>query len=201
MHKVGTPRCGVQVGAARRPYQNLSRNDSDGSGSATVPVALVGVSPASRTMILPTPFGAGPKDGKVFGETPKTAVETTALPKATASFRLSCGPPGGLSRVSLGMVTPDLRCRRKTVREKFFHWLYPLVLTCTGLYWHGFALGSCRRFPASFVSAPPIRPMSRSEQDARQGPALAGREPGTLSQLGAGALHGTHFTTYSWECK
>jgi hypothetical protein len=39
-------------------------------------------------MILPTPFGAGPKDGKVFGETPKTAVETTALPKATASFRL-----------------------------------------------------------------------------------------------------------------
>ena len=61
----------------------LSRNDSDGFGSATVPVALVGVSPASRTMILPTLFGAGPKDGRVFGETPKTAVETTALPKAT----------------------------------------------------------------------------------------------------------------------
>jgi hypothetical protein len=67
----------------------LSRKDSDGSGSATVPVALVGVSPASRTMILPTLFGAGPKDGRVFGETPKTAVETTALPKATASFRIA----------------------------------------------------------------------------------------------------------------
>jgi hypothetical protein len=41
-------------------------------------------------MILSTSFGAGPKDGKVFGETPKTAVETTALPKATASLRLRC---------------------------------------------------------------------------------------------------------------
>src|ERR1700733_12335324 len=40
-------------------------------------------------MILPTPLCAGPKDWRVFGETPKTAVETTALPKATASFRLS----------------------------------------------------------------------------------------------------------------
>jgi hypothetical protein len=39
-------------------------------------------------MILPTSLGAGPKDVRVFGETPKTAVETTALPKATASFRL-----------------------------------------------------------------------------------------------------------------
>jgi hypothetical protein len=33
-------------------------------------------------MILPTPFGAGPKDGKVFGETPKTAVETTVSPQS-----------------------------------------------------------------------------------------------------------------------
>jgi len=39
-------------------------------------------------MIQPTPSGTVPKDGRVFGETPKTAVETTALPKATASFRL-----------------------------------------------------------------------------------------------------------------
>ena len=92
--------------------KDLSRNDTDGFGSATsphsgpllccsdFPVALVGprasvrpiicsdLSPISRTMILPTVLGAGPKDGRVFGETPKTAVETTALPKATASFRL-----------------------------------------------------------------------------------------------------------------
>jgi hypothetical protein len=45
-------------------------------------------------MILPTLLDAGPKNGRVFGETPKTAVETTALPKATASFRLSVGQPG-----------------------------------------------------------------------------------------------------------
>ena len=67
---------------------------SDFLGSATVPVALVGVSPASRTLMLPTPLGAGSKDGRVFGETPKTAVGTTALPKATASFRLRASLPG-----------------------------------------------------------------------------------------------------------
>jgi uncharacterized protein (TIGR03663 family) len=46
-------------------------------GSATVPVALAGVSRAS-----PTDKESGA--AKVFGETPKTAVETSALPKATA---------------------------------------------------------------------------------------------------------------------
>jgi hypothetical protein len=65
-----------------------SRNDSVGLGRATVPVALAGVSPASLARILPTPIGTGYNDGRVFGGTPKTAVETTALPKATASFRL-----------------------------------------------------------------------------------------------------------------
>jgi hypothetical protein len=45
----------------------------------------------------------------------------------------------------------------------------------------------------------PACPLSRSGQDAREGPALASRGPGILSQLGAGALHGTHFTTYNWE--
>jgi len=64
----------------------LSRNDSDGFGCATVSVALIGASPASRR---PRPIGAGSKDGKVAGGTPETAVETTALPKPTASFRLS----------------------------------------------------------------------------------------------------------------
>jgi hypothetical protein len=39
-------------------------------------------------MFKVTPIRASPQDGRVFGETPKTAVETTALPKAAASFRL-----------------------------------------------------------------------------------------------------------------
>ena len=81
--------------------KSLSRNDSVGFGSATVPVALVGVSPACRTMILPTPLGAGPKGGRVFGETPKTAVETTALPKAIASFPLRIGVLSRERRFSL----------------------------------------------------------------------------------------------------
>ena len=71
------------------PSLSLSRNDSDGFGSATVPVALVGVSPTSPRMNSPSPIGEDSSGAKVFGETPKTAVETTALPKATESFRLS----------------------------------------------------------------------------------------------------------------
>jgi hypothetical protein len=57
-------------------------------GSATVSVALAGVSPASLTIIPPTPIGEEAGAARVFGETPKTAVETTALPNPTASFRL-----------------------------------------------------------------------------------------------------------------
>ncbi len=40
-------------------------------------------------MTLPTPIGDSPDAAQVFGGTPKPAVETTALPKATAWFRLS----------------------------------------------------------------------------------------------------------------
>jgi hypothetical protein len=40
-------------------------------------------------MIAPAPIGEEAGVARVFGETPKTAVETTALPKANASFRLS----------------------------------------------------------------------------------------------------------------
>jgi hypothetical protein len=57
----------------------LSRNDADGVGSATVSVAPAGVSPASRTIIPPTPSGEEAGAARVFGETPKTAVETVAL--------------------------------------------------------------------------------------------------------------------------
>jgi hypothetical protein len=39
-------------------------------------------------MIAPAPIGEEAGVARVFGETPKTAVETTALPKANASFRL-----------------------------------------------------------------------------------------------------------------
>jgi len=56
--------------------------EADGFGSATVPVALAGVSPASSKMIQSSPVGQDSDMANVFGETPKTAVETTALPKA-----------------------------------------------------------------------------------------------------------------------
>jgi len=49
-------------------------------------------------MILPTPLAAGPKGGRVFGETPKMAVETTALPKANSSFRLRKAAHAGTKR-------------------------------------------------------------------------------------------------------
>jgi hypothetical protein len=59
-----------------------SRNDSNGFESATIPVALSGVSPASLTIIPRSSIGEEAGAGKVFGETPKTAVETTALPQS-----------------------------------------------------------------------------------------------------------------------
>jgi hypothetical protein len=54
---------------------HLSWNDAVGFGSATVSVALAGVSPASLAGMLPTPLGTGSNDGRVSGGTPKTAVE------------------------------------------------------------------------------------------------------------------------------
>jgi hypothetical protein len=50
-------------------------------GSATVPVALAGVSPASFSRWFTAEFS---RATRVFGETPKTAVETTALPETAA---------------------------------------------------------------------------------------------------------------------
>ena len=58
-------------------------------GSATVPVALAGVSPASLRRLLSFPTLEPRRTARVFGETPKTAVGTTALPKANESFPLS----------------------------------------------------------------------------------------------------------------
>jgi hypothetical protein len=73
--------------AGRSYVVPTSRSPLVGPRASVRPIICSDLSPASRTMILPTPFGAGPMDRRVFGETPKTAVETTALPKATASFR------------------------------------------------------------------------------------------------------------------
>jgi hypothetical protein len=69
-------------------------------GIATVPVALAGVLPASLTINPTSPISEEAGAGKVFGETPKTAVETTALPRkvaqnsavASAAPRLPQGP-------------------------------------------------------------------------------------------------------------
>ena len=46
---------------------------------------------ASRKKNLASPIGESSRFGVVFGETPKTAAETAALPNPTASFRLSAG--------------------------------------------------------------------------------------------------------------
>jgi hypothetical protein len=49
-------------------------------GSATVPVAPAGVPPASYEASWRQLFGEAIKAAMVVGETPTTAVETTALP-------------------------------------------------------------------------------------------------------------------------
>jgi hypothetical protein len=49
-------------------------------GSATVPAALAGVPPASYEASWRQLFGEAIKATMVVGETPTTAVETTALP-------------------------------------------------------------------------------------------------------------------------
>ncbi len=68
------------------------------TGSATVPVAPVGVPPTgngrSRQSLNRDSFGGG----HVFGETPNTATETVALPILTASLRL--GEDAGMSGFS-----------------------------------------------------------------------------------------------------
>jgi hypothetical protein len=57
-------------------------------GSATVPVALAGVLPASDEALWRQLFGEAIKAAMVVGETPTTAVGTTAPPEPTESIRL-----------------------------------------------------------------------------------------------------------------
>jgi hypothetical protein len=49
------------------------------NGSATVSVALAGVSPASHTAKIGSLSGDSLPNADIFGETPKTAAETVAL--------------------------------------------------------------------------------------------------------------------------
>jgi hypothetical protein len=49
-------------------------------GSATVPVGLAGVSPASLLRVRAVSWQKIDVPQRVFGETPKTAVGSTALP-------------------------------------------------------------------------------------------------------------------------
>src|ERR1017187_10904355 len=58
-------------------------------GSATVPVAPVGVPPTRPRRSHPSPNGAFILRGGVFGGTPKRAGETPRAPNRTASFRLN----------------------------------------------------------------------------------------------------------------
>ena len=57
-------------------------------GSATVPVAPVGVPPAGSVHPRGSPDSALSSGWNVFGGTPKTAGETPALPRATAQLRV-----------------------------------------------------------------------------------------------------------------
>jgi hypothetical protein len=75
-----------------RNVKKPDRYDSVGLGmaSATVSVALAGVSPASRAATEQSPFDKVSDRAKVFGETPKTASETLALPETSALSQLIC---------------------------------------------------------------------------------------------------------------
>jgi hypothetical protein len=59
----------------------LSRNDSVEIGSATVSVALAGVPPASRAPVGESLFDGLWRAADVFGQRPKTASGTLALPE------------------------------------------------------------------------------------------------------------------------
>ena len=70
------------------------RSDALDLGSATVSVALAGVPPAIRRCLDQSPIDGVSPGIDVFGGTPKTADETTALPKANeslAKWRVSSG--------------------------------------------------------------------------------------------------------------
>jgi len=58
-------------------------------GTATVSVALAGVPPASRTLAGGSPFSGLPQGADVFGQRPKTAIETIALPEIYCMNTLS----------------------------------------------------------------------------------------------------------------
>jgi len=52
-----------------------------------------------------------------------------------------------------------------------------------------------------FCFGAPAPPPGQKRPGAREGPALAGREPGIRFRMGAGALHGSYITTPKWDCK
>jgi len=72
-------------------------------GSATVPVAPVGVSPTGNRRSRESLNGGGFVGDHVFGETPNTATGTVALPISTAWLRLS-----DLALFSLGKLAFEI---------------------------------------------------------------------------------------------
>jgi len=78
----------VGTRAAGNPQQGICLTviHAVGMGSATVPAALAGVSPASLRRDRPWAMSEQQCAATVFGETPKTAVVTTALPEDTEPF-------------------------------------------------------------------------------------------------------------------
>ncbi|HEX3988748.1 MAG TPA: HemK/PrmC family methyltransferase [Verrucomicrobiae bacterium] len=101
---------------AERAWTFLNRNPAMGSAtvaarkagiSRIVPsVALAGVSPASSKTISSTSNKPESDKAKVFGGTPKTAVETTALPNATETFLVKeQGGSGEDAPVALDLCT------------------------------------------------------------------------------------------------
>ena len=83
----GTPRAPNRIASFR-----LTRTMQLKTGSATVPVAPVGVPPTGPWRIHRPPNGLFISGGDVFGATPKTAGGTPRAPNRIASFRLKSPP-------------------------------------------------------------------------------------------------------------
>ena len=90
----------------------LSRNDAIEMGSATVPVAPVGVSSTGLGLTCSAPNGVSARRREVFGGTPKTAGGTPRAPKRTASFRLRYAEDARLK-----WKPNQTRCRENTTNQ------------------------------------------------------------------------------------
>src|ERR1022692_2083777 len=117
----------------------LSRNDAVEMGSATVPVAPVGVPPTRPRRSHPSPNGAFILRGGVFGGTPKRAGETPRAPNRTASFRFKSSEERRLGRGGTSVRSRCSNYNRNTVNNWPFE-RNPLQLRQNGPWYRLMAL-------------------------------------------------------------